>query len=58
MGGHLRVTRIHMPEEKSVWSVAETGETVHGTAVRLTRENLKPLSDGLFGEAQTYAWTE
>lgn len=56
-GSMIRETRVHEPEEKSIWNVVETGESVHGQAVRLvrTRGLLKPLADGLFGEAQTYA---
>jgi hypothetical protein len=55
-GGHLRETRIHEPESKVIWTVAETGETVNGAAVRLTKEKLRPMADGLFGDAQTYGW--
>lgn len=56
-GGMIRETRLHEPEEKSVWNAADTGEGIHGTALRMVRQRglLKPLADGLFGEAQTYA---
>jgi hypothetical protein len=55
-GFHIRETRVHEPEDKSVWCIAETGESVHGQAVNLIRAKdlLAPLCDGLFGEAQTY----
>lgn len=55
-GGLLRETLIHDPEEKTIWTHAETGETVHGQAVRLLRSR-RPfigMADGLFGEHQTY----
>lgn len=57
-GSHLRETRVHEPEDKSVWCIAETGESVHGQAVNLCRSKgiLRPLTDGLFGEAQTYGF--
>lgn len=59
-GSHLRETRIHEPEDKSVWNIAETGEAVHGQAVNLCRAKgiLCPLEDGLFGEAQTFGFQE
>jgi hypothetical protein len=55
-GSRLRETRVHEPEDRSIWCIAETGETVHGQAVNLCRGRglLRPLADGLFGEAQTY----
>lgn len=59
-GGAIRETRIHEPEEKTIWSKADTGESVHGQAVAQARkrELLKPLNDGLFGDAQTYVLAE
>lgn len=55
-GAHVRETRIHEPVDKSVWVIAETGETVSLTALKAVKGSLSPLTDGLFGEAQTYAW--
>lgn len=57
-GAHICETRIHEPESKSLWFVSETGESVHGGAVRSLRDNLRSLPDGLFGEGQTYEWAE
>lgn len=55
-GSRIRETRLHVPEEKSIWNIVETGEGVHGQAVNLIKSKglLRPLADGLFGEAQTY----
>jgi len=55
-GRFVRETRLHEPEDKSVWNMADTGEAVHGQAVSLTKiaRGFEPLADGLFGEAQTY----
>jgi hypothetical protein len=58
-GGAIRETRIHEPESKAVWT-AVSGENVHGQAVTslMRGKKLRGLSDGLFGDAQTYEWAE
>jgi len=55
----LRETRIHEPDDKTIWTT-NAGETVHGQAVRRARAQgwLKPLPDGLFGDAQSYVYGE
>lgn len=55
-GACIRETRVHEPEDKSIWAIATTDQAVHGQAVRKAFQEgaLRPLPDGLFGEAQTY----
>lgn len=58
-GARLIETRVHEPESRSIWFVSETGESVHGTPVRLLKSNLRCLADGLFeDQGQTYEWQE
>lgn len=59
-GSHLRKTVGCGSQHETVWTIAETDETVHGQAVTMCERKglLKPLADGLFGDAQTYGFQE
>jgi hypothetical protein len=56
-GSAIRREFLHDPEPRTIWSVAETGETIRAPAANwfLQNQKLEPLEDGLFpGESQTF----
>ena len=59
-GSHLRKTVGCGAQSETVWTIAETDETVHGQAVTMCERKgiLRPLMDGLFGDAQTFGFQD